>query len=424
MFIRLILLVFVLFLTASLYCQNALPVNPAAYWKLDDSTADVAREENGNYNGVGQNGPTPMASALFQTGFMFQNATSADDEYILLENAVGVNSGSFTLSAWVCPTALPANDELYIFGGGIGLALDSELHVVLSKPADSDESATIVSSDLSVILNTWSHIAVAYDSLSKKYSYFINGEEAGSGILDFVFDEGISYIAKAGDSGGLFKGSLDELRIYYGTLSLDNIKILSNFPPSANDNSYTLRVNGILEIPAPGVLNNDSDPDNEVLTTELKTDPEHGTLALKDNGGFVYIPDHEFSGLDSFTYQVSDGKAKTEALVSLNVSPEANNQPVAVEDAFSVLVNSPLLIQGPGILQNDYDVDHDLFSAVSQSEPRHGVLALKGDGSLYYIPDTDFEGDDFFTYVIKDSNSDSNLATVNISVILMRILMR
>ena len=54
---------------------------------------------------------------------------------------------------------------------------------------------------------------------------------------------------------------------------------------------------------APGVLDNDSDPDDDPLSPVRVSGPSHGTLTLNANGSFTYNPDDNFNGSDSFTYR-------------------------------------------------------------------------------------------------------------------------
>ena len=61
-------------------------------------------------------------------------------------------------------------------------------------------------------------------------------------------------------------------------------------------------------VDAPGVLANDTDPNNLPLTAVLVAEPAHGTLALNGDGSFTYTPAANFIGTDSFTYQASDGQ--------------------------------------------------------------------------------------------------------------------
>ena len=398
------------------YAQNSLPVNPAAYWKLNDATSDTVSEESGYYNGIGQNSPEAGIPGLFKTCFMFQNATSSNDEYVSLNRTLGIDAGSFTLSAWVNPADAPSSGVLHVFGGGIGFGITTDLKIVLTKPTSLSESRTISPSDGTVPLNAWTHIAVTYDSGSKTYAYFIGGEPSGTGTWDYTFDDGISLLGKATDAGGLFYGKLDELRVYYGILSADNIKVLANYPPAADDDSYIVRADGKITVPPPGVLLNDSDPENDSLTVSLSVSPVQGTLDLHADGSFEYIPETGFTGTDTFTYSVSDSKAESEAVVTLSIDSGNDNLPVAVNDSFSTDTGKPVIIQAPGLLYNDYDIDGDTFEAVLENPPLHGSAGIDAEGFFYYIPEKTFSGDDYFTYYVQNASGKSSSATVSVSV--------
>src|SRR5438874_2599116 len=43
------------------------------------------------------------------------------------------------------------------------------------------------------------------------------------------------------------------------------------------------------------------------LTTVLVQGPAHGSLTLNGTGSFLYTPDADFAGEDTFVYQASDG---------------------------------------------------------------------------------------------------------------------
>ena len=62
-----------------------------------------------------------------------------------------------------------------------------------------------------------------------------------------------------------------------------------------------------LEISAPGVLANDTDPDGQALTAVLYKNPTHGTVVLNSNGSFRYTPNTGYIGSDSFAYKANDG---------------------------------------------------------------------------------------------------------------------
>jgi VCBS repeat-containing protein len=112
------------------------------------------------------------------------------------------------------------------------------------------------------------------------------------------------------------------------TITIDPV----NDPPVANDDTATTPENTVLIVPAPGVLVNDTDLENDPLTAILVTGPANGALSFFPDGGYVYTPTLNFNGLDSFTYQANDGQLSSNvATVTISVGP-VNDPPVAYGD--------------------------------------------------------------------------------------------
>jgi len=83
----------------------------------------------------------------------------------------------------------------------------------------------------------------------------------------------------------------------------------SNDPPVANDDSATTEEDTpiTIDVVDGSFGGTDSDVDGDTLTTSLLSDPSNGSATLSAGGTFVYNPDPDFSGQDSFVYTVSDG---------------------------------------------------------------------------------------------------------------------
>ena len=95
-----------------------------------------------------------------------------------------------------------------------------------------------------------------------------------------------------------------------------------NGVPFGIDDAYTFENQGTLEIFAPGLLENDSDPDGDVLALVSSSQPAHGTVVAMHDGAFTYRPEAGYFGPDSFTYCVSDGRGGTGTVtVALVVQP-------------------------------------------------------------------------------------------------------
>jgi Big-like domain-containing protein len=133
------------------------------------------------------------------------------------------------------------------------------------------------------------------------------------------------------DVGGLRVVSSERI-----TTSYDDIESLawpesctSDAPSAAND-AYSVDEDKRLASPAPGVLANDLDPNDDPLTAALVSGPLHGTLVFTPDGSFSYIPTPTtFSRTDIFSYTVSDGTLTSNiATVTVTVNP----LPVVVPD--------------------------------------------------------------------------------------------
>jgi hypothetical protein len=94
-----------------------------------------------------------------------------------------------------------------------------------------------------------------------------------------------------------------------------------NDGPVAIDDAYSTVENTALNVPAPGVLGNDSDVDGDALAAALVSGPANGTLVLGGDGSFSYTPNMHFSGSDSFSYQACDsGLFCSTATVTITVA--------------------------------------------------------------------------------------------------------
>lgn len=90
--------------------------------------------------------------------------------------------------------------------------------------------------------------------------------------------------------------------------------------------------------------------------------------------------------------------------------------PVAANDLFFVSEDTNLSIVSPGVLLNDYGGQAAL-SAVLATNPQHGTLTLDPSGQFTYQPDANYFGPDSFTYRASDGTTQSNPATVQITVL-------
>ena len=105
----------------------------------------------------------------------------------------------------------------------------------------------------------------------------------------------------------------------------------TNDPPVANNDNIIVALNGTattLDNGDTSVLDNDNDPDGDVLTATLVSSPSFGLLTLNPGGTFSYTQNGTVNSGDSFTYTVTDGtltspSATVNILLSCSPSSES-----------------------------------------------------------------------------------------------------
>lgn len=196
--------------------------------------------------------------------------------------------------------------------------------------------------------------------------------------------------------------------------------IVVNSRPVATPGAYQTNEDTTLNVGAAGgVLQGDTDAENDPLTAVLMTPPAHGTISLAADGSFAYTPALNYSGPDSFTYAANDGgQNSTAATISLTINA-VNDAPLAAADVYDVEVDFPLAVLAvEGLLANDTDVDSAALTAalVPGSGPLFGTLSLSADGSFTYTPNPGYIGPDSFAYTASDSLVSSATTTVSLNV--------
>lgn len=280
-------------------------------------------------------------------------------------------------------------------------------------PTANDDTVTIEEDTASVVINVLANDTDA-DSDTLLISLISPPSNGTTQITDsnttityspdtnFFGTDNLSYTIEDG-----FGGSAT------GTVTI--IITSANDAPVAINDSYITDEDVILTVPDIGVLNNDTDIENDVLSAILADGVSNGTLTLYANGSFTYLPDSNSNGLDSFTYIVNDGTDNSSSLASVNITVNSvNDSPIANNETSSVDEDDQTII----ILQgSDVDVG-DSLTFIVISNPLHGSLTgfNASSGHVTYAPVADFNGQDSFTFLVTDGIVNSTVALVSITV--------
>jgi VCBS repeat-containing protein len=244
-----------------------------------------------------------------------------------------------------------------------------------------------------------SHIAAAtYDAVSNQIVVTFDG------VTDL---ETKFYVFMDGDESVLF-----DVPLVNGPTTV-TYAVTSSLPVASND-TYTVAEDGVLNVAAPGVLSNDSDPEGGLLSAVLDSGPANGSVTLNADGSFTYTPNANFNGNDSFTYTATNGSTSSSpATVTITVSA-VNDVPVAADDSATTTIDTAVNIP---VLDNDYDLDGDELTVSNLTQPANGTATVNADNTVAYTPNTGFTGSDNFTYTANDGVANSNVATVTVEVI-------
>ncbi|MEA5625272.1 beta strand repeat-containing protein [Nostoc sp. UHCC 0251] len=173
------------------------------------------------------------------------------------------------------------------------------------------------------------------------------------------------------------------------------------------------------------------DIDGDVLTISGFTSPANGALTFNDNDTlkdasddyFIYTPNANYKGTDSFTYTVSDGNGGTvTGNFNVEVKP-VNDAPLAVNDIVTAAKNTAVNIQANTLLANDRDIDSTSLSINDVTDATNGTAVLRNNGTpnnsaddfIVFTPNCGFSGAASFNYTITDGQLTST-AKVTIQV--------
>jgi hypothetical protein len=154
------------------------------------------------------------------------------------------------------------------------------------------------------------------------------------------------------------------------------------------------------------------DADNDPITYEVVSPPQHGTLQENANG-VTYTPNAGYIGLDSLTLRADDGRTAS-APVTIGVQVQAAGQPsmpICQPFAANVAPNQarPLSLKCPwGTLG---------FTIEVAQAPEHGTLSDVGeDGTVTYTPHPGYSGPDAFAFRARKGDQVGQAATVTLDV--------
>lgn len=189
-------------------------------------------------------------------------------------------------------------------------------------------------------------------------------------------------------------------------------------PVAVNDNYSALEDEALI---ISTLLSNDKDISKARISTFETSSVNGGSIEDNRNGNYTYVPAESYVGTDTFKYTICDSSTPqncSTATVTITVSDEGT--PVAVDDNYSSTKNTTRTFTK--LLENDDLTDDATINSVDNTNST-GTVTLNNDGSITYVPQNDFIGEDTFTYSICDDDTpNATCATGTVKVTILESL--
>jgi hypothetical protein len=155
-----------------------------------------------------------------------------------------------------------------------------------------------------------------------------------------------------------------------------------------------------------------TDADGDKVSFAIAAPPSHGVASPSSNGTITYTPSANYSGPDQFSITASDG-TNTSPPALMNVTVLDTVAPQALPLNITTNENSPVLAS-PSVANATINAT---ISISIVSPPAHGSAVLNTNGTMTYLPSSNYHGKDQFTFAASDGRNTGPSATASVTVI-------
>ena len=363
------------------------PSNQVSYVVPDPATPDQGEGDPTPSDPL----PTPEVLPIAPPSVATDEGGEALATYVVLARPrVGLQSG--TTSALIYKIASQVGEELVAYPittANLAILIDTSAALVQSVTTSEDQPVNIFLSSVDVKGD-----APTYSVLSTPTHGFLSGSAPN-----------LTYSPATGFYGtDSFTFKVSDGKVTTATTTVSITVLRTNQPPVAGS-----LLRSAVEDVVESLTLTGSDSDGDALTFAVVTSPTKGTLT-GTAPYLVYTPAANVSGTDSFTFNVSDGKASSSsATVTINIAA-VNDAPVASAKSTTTTED-----QSVSITLSNSDIEGDTITYSIVTAPTKGSLSGTVP-DLVYTPAPNATGADSFTYEANDSSSASAPATVSITI--------
>ncbi len=205
----------------------------------------------------------------------------------------------------------------------------------------------------------------------------------------------------------------------HGATTVSTVNVTVNAKPNTSPTVGNYNVTTEYNTPATGTVAG-TDVDGDTLSYTKGSNPTNGTVTVNTDGTWTYTPKAGFTGSDSFTVTVIDGRGGT-AVSTVNVTVNAQVIPPVEQP-----VNTPPTVGNYNVTTGyntpatgtvaGTDANGDALSYTKASNPTNGTVTVNADGTWTYTPNTDYSGSDSFTVTVSDGRGGTAVSTIKVTV--------
>ncbi len=198
------------------------------HWPFEEGAGAVASDKTGNgLHGTLINGPIWSAGKT-AGGLTFDGI----NDYLQVSNSGQLSPQKVTLAVWAKPSSFAntnwnstlANVGLHEWSDGYyGLAIDTTGKPIALLNIGGGEQNAYYLEGAAISAGQWHHLALSYDNATLRL--YVDGASAGSLSINRIRTSNASplLVARRGDAGYHFKGTLDDVRVFSRAMTSTDI---------------------------------------------------------------------------------------------------------------------------------------------------------------------------------------------------------
>lgn len=319
------------------------------------------------------------------------DVTWTDEFGMSFENPIQV----FTMA---CNGELRGYDAEYITEDENGCMISNHKHLSVKIYPEIQASFDVSEDDCTIALVACPNVAVTWESgdLSGAGSMF-TPDFGTSGMVTFIVDD---ITASTNCQNGIFQYEYN---------------CAAPLPTCVNDTLTECVAIGEELVLCPTFCQLEDGSILELLDAE-----SNASLVQLDDNCFRYTPNPSFNGTDmieatacNMNGSICDVSYYVIEVPGDCVVESTSTELLAVDDAFSINIGNTSVIN---VLINDEGFDNESMYICDVTQPSSGIALMDSYGTIFYLPNNDFQGQTSFTYTLCDGMGNESEATVSLTV--------